>query len=177
LNLDTYRESKRNQFPDLEFFELMKTYINKLEFDEKKTLLSPFGYSHVQSVIAHQKGVEHVTGKHDFNALAWSLYDNKIIDHEILHSDDVKNFNEWESMPDFKDCIVCGDSFDYRPTRENRHRQNRCSDHLIQSMNELKQEPKATLGDLTEELQKQYWSIIVDDTLGELSKAGVVKKE
>ncbi len=88
---------------------------------------------------------------------------------------DIDNFNAWESKPDIKTCIKCSIEFDYRPMREQRHQQERCENCLIKTMDELKLEPKANLGDISVELQKDYWGRIVDQTIAELSDAGVVK--
>lgn len=176
MNLDTYRESNRNTFPSHEFYQEMLTHINSLDFEDKEMLLGKFNYDDDQIKEAENKGIQHVEGDHDFNRLAWYLYDEKIIDAEIIGKMEVNNFNEWETMPDFKDCLVCGKSFDYRDSREHRHQQDRCKAHLITSMDELEKNPTATLGDISEPLQKQYWSQIVDQTLNDLSNAGVVKQ-
>ena len=171
MNLDKMRESCRNQFPSSGFFDAFKEWFYNLEEAEQKRYLIQFEYPEDQTVMNEVQGIPH--GK--FNEFCWFCYDQGLVQAEIIGQYEIDCFNQWESKPDFKECNKCGAEFDYRPTREQRHHQDRCSNCLIKTMDEFKLEPEATLGDISVELQNEYWSRIVDQTMGELSEAGVVK--
>lgn len=170
MNLDQVRESRRNQFPSGEFFHAMIDWYNDLEKAEQKDYLMQFEYPKGQTFLDENQNVAH--GK--FNEFCWYAYDNHLVEVEILGQYELDIFTRWESMPNFKKCTVCNVEFDYRPMRELRHQQERCNDHLIKNQNDVTDETE--LGDLSTELQKEYWGKIVDQTVSELEKVGIVKQ-
>mgnify|MGYP001588554637 FL=1 len=115
------------------------------------------------------------TKNNEFSDMAWYFYDNGIIKTEIINKLDLDNFYEWEAKDDIQYCIKCNTAFDYTEYREKRFQKLVCDAHLITDIKKVNE--TTLIGELSMDLQKEYWSKIVDITAQELSNAGVIKIE
>lgn len=173
-----YIESLRNtgKTPCPEFYFKMRDWFEEKTDEEKTEWLSKlmFKKSEQKEILKKGFGKTKMDEK-KLNIFAYHLYEKKIIDECIVSDLDLDTFWTWKNMPDSKDCIECGKEFDFKPTKEQHLQKVVCDEHLITKRLDIP-DKEIPLGTLSFELQHEYWSGILDQTIGELQEAGVVKK-